>query len=189
MPNRPIYPHDSTKEVEINLTGQKFNIGDKVSIKWDKKSYEGKSNRRKVIDAIMHEWRNNSITNLKTEIERNFVYKFDSTQKTLNTYSKIIKGKKACESSVFKRHEESKDWFKTIVECIDNVKGVVVIGVKANLNFESSICPFHISYNTENRKPFYVYTVLVHGLSDMKGNKNHVCFSTEFFSEDMNLIE
>lgn len=183
MPTNSIYPHDKTKKVKINLDGQDFKIGDKVDILWTKKDYEGKSVRRNIIDDIINEWRNNSVTNLKTEVERNFTYKFDSTQKTLNRYKDILKGKKACESSVFKRHEEAKDWFRTIIKCIDNFKGAVIIGVQANLPHSSTICPFHISYNTGNRKPFYTYTVAIYGMVD----NNHVVFETKLFANNMKI--
>lgn len=178
------------ENIKINIGKQKFQIGEEVTIKWKKKNYEGKSVRRVVIDSIMEQWRKNSLANLETEHNLNFQYDFSSTKETLKEYSDIISGKKACEGSIFKRHQESKEWFKSSIEALDNFIGAVVIGVEASCHHASPICPFHISYITDrHNNALFIYKVLVHGICDPKGKKNHVCFEIELFDEDMKRVK
>ncbi len=101
----------------------------------------------------------------------------------------ILKKKRTCESSIFKKHEDSKEWFRNMVEALDNLQGAVVIGVQAQFHHVSKICPSNISYVTGNYKPLYIYTVMIHGFCDLKGRKNHVQFEIELFDEDMKLIK
>jgi len=156
----------------ITVEPPKYGIGEEVTILWKRKSYEGKSVRRNVIDNIMERWRLNSLDNLKTEINFNCNYQFDSTKQTLDTLQDIVSGKKACEGSVFKRHEDAKRWFRNCVEAMDNLSGAVVIGVEAVFHHGSAIAPFHISY-FDNGVSFFRYKILLHGKT--KGG-NHVCF-------------
>lgn len=172
-----------SKTLNLKFPKQKFQIGDSVTINWSKKDYEGKSIRRQVIDSIMEEWRRNSLDNLGTELDRNFTYKFGSTKKTLKTYSDILGGKRACEGSVFKRHKDSKEWFKNSIEVLNNIKGAIIIGVKTNFHHLSKICPSNVSYVEGRNDVFYTYTVLLHGLCD--NGENHVQFEIELFDHYM----
>ncbi|MCC6447270.1 MAG: hypothetical protein IT215_01110, partial [Chitinophagaceae bacterium] len=124
-------------------------------------------------------------TNLHTEVKRNFVYKFDTTKKTLKIYKDIYKGKKSCEPTIFKRHEDAKRWFKNAVEALDNLQGAIVVGVEACYGHLSKIAPFNVCYVEE--KPYYKYKIMVHGFCNIKENKNHVQFEIELFDTDMKL--
>lgn len=174
-----------SKAFKLKLGVQKFQIGDEVTIDLKKKNFYGKSVRRRIIDSIMEEWRNNSLQNLGTEVERNFIYKFDSTKKTLKVYSDILNRKRSCESTIFKRHDEAKMWFKNMVEVLDNIEGAIVVGVMANYGHLSKICPSNVCY--VEGKPFYKYNIMLHGLCDEK--QNHVQFEIELFDEDMKLLK
>lgn len=176
-----------SKELKIDFGKQDFNVGDKVVIDWKKKDYEGKSNRRRAIDAVMEYWRLNSVMNLQTEVERNFTYKFGSTKKTLKVFSEILSGKRACEDSVFKRHDQAKDYVKSIIEALDNVQGAIVTGISAQFHHADKHSPSNVCYveagGQFSHEPLYIYTVMIHGFS----GKNHIQFLVELFDEDMKL--
>ncbi len=168
--------------MNLNIKKSKFNIGDEVEILWSKKDYEGKSVRRRIIDSIMEEWRNNTFANMKTDIDGR--YNFDSTKEALKRFKEIMKGKKTCELSIFKRHEDPKQWFKNAVESMDNHVGAVVIGVEAIFHHGSKIAPFNVCYLKDC---FYRYKILLHGYCDMADRKNHVFFETELLEDNFKL--
>lgn len=180
-----------TKPLNIDFGIQEFQIGNKVSIDWKRKDDEGKSIRRKVIDAIMEEWRNIRIFNLHNDLEER--YYFDSSKETIKIFSDIINKKRICEPSIFKHHQDSKGYFKNMVEALDNIQGAVVIGVQAQFHHTSKISPNNVCYVKANgqfsSKPLYIYTVMLHGLCDLKDKQNHVQFQIELFDEDMELIK
>lgn len=170
-------------KLKLNLSGQNYNIGDNVIINWSKKDYLGKSVRRKVIDSIMQSWRNNPSNSLALDVDER--YYFDSSKKTLKIFSDIINKKKSCHPSVFKFHDEAKDWFKNIVECIDNIQGAIITGVHAKYHHASNICPSNVCYVTGTYKPLYIYTVMIHGLCDVGNRNNHVQFEVELIDSDI----
>ncbi len=163
----------------ILIKPTKYGIGDNVTILWKRKDFYGKSVRRNVIDDIMESWRFNSLDNLKTELNFNCNYQFASTKQTLDTLQDIVSGKKACEGSVFKRHEESKRWFTTCIEAIDNQLGAVIIGIDAVFHFGSNIAPFNVCY-FNNGVSFYRYKILIHGKAK---DGNHVCFEVHLLDD------
>jgi hypothetical protein len=145
--------------------------------------YQRKSVRRRVIDNIMEQWRNNSLNTLRIELDRNFQYGF--SRGILKTFTQILNGKKACEGSIFKRHEDAKRWFKNCIHIIDNVIEATVIGVEAHFSQSSSIASFHKSYY-DTGVSFYTYTIVLHGKIE---NGNECCFTVNLLSDHFELVK
>lgn len=173
-----------------------FNLGEKVGIDFDKISYDGKSVRRDIMDAVVSRCMDLPMTNLSMAVNTDR-YLLEYSKDTIKMVKDMFKGKR---NGLPKISDEKRRWIRGISKIMDNFEYAIISGMHMCAHQTSDICPSNISYADDSNGMFTRFKVIIVGKmpsskvcepsSDIFGggsdeNMNVCLFETELLGCDL----